>query len=292
MHGRCDGVCLVDASTDAQIIWFWSPKGGTGTSTVAAATAVRLAGEDRQVVLVDLDGDQPALIGLVAVEVRDHPGIGDWVTAPEVPPAALHRLREPVAPNLCLVRLGTRSVAELDAARRERLAEALEVLAQPDRVVVVDAGLDPHEHRTKIAAVPVCVVRNDYLALRAAQEVEGPFDNVVAIIEPQRGIRARDVSAALGAGHLERVDWDPRVARSIDAGTMVAMLPPPLLRSLGGLVGPYKQPPNTRRRPAAPATLPPVSKDLCGADTQDGDNCRNPAPKVGEKCAAGHERER
>lgn len=285
-------MCLVGASTDAQIIWIWSPKGGTGTSTVAAATAVRLAGEDREVVLVDLDGDQPALIGLVAVEVRDHPGIGDWVTAPEIPPEALHRLREPVAPGLHLVRLGTRSIAELDDARRARLAEALEVLAQPDRVVVVDAGLDPHEHRTKIGAVPVCVVRNDYLALRAAQEAAGPFDRVVAIIEPHRGLRARDVSAALGADHMERIDWDPRVARSIDAGTMVASLPPPLRRGLDGLVGLYKQPPTTRHRTAAAVTLLPLPKGICGTPTQDDGHCRNPAPEVGGRCAAGHKRER
>ena len=44
----------------------WSPKGGSGTSVLAAACALVLAGAASRSALVDLDGDQPAMFGLGA----------------------------------------------------------------------------------------------------------------------------------------------------------------------------------------------------------------------------------
>ena len=58
----------------------------------------------------------------------------------------------------------------------------------------------------------------------------GPYDRVILVEEPGRALRARDVAAAVGASQVERVAWDPRVARSVDAGTIASMLPPPLRR--------------------------------------------------------------
>ena len=241
------------------IIWYWSVKGGVGTSVVAAATAVRLASEDRETTLVDLAGDQPALLGMVAGGLPSEPGIGDWVAAGDgVAADAIGRLLEDVAPGLRLLRQGTQPA--LDAGppgdvhprpthqpggnpgpdldlqpslddRRRRLVLALEVLARSGPVVV-DAGLDPFELRSDLAARhrPVCVLRACYLALTRAQRVPGPYERVVLVEEPGRALRTRDVAAAVGASHVERAAWDPRVARSVDAGTIVSMLPPPLRR--------------------------------------------------------------
>ena len=211
------------------IIWYWSVKGGVGTSVVAAATAIRLASDDREATLVDLTGDQPALLGMVAGAVPSEPGIGDWVAAGDgVAADAIGRLLEDVAPGLRLLRQGTQPA--LDDGRR-RLVLALEVLARIGPVVV-DAGLDPFELRSDLAARhrPVCVLRSCYLALTRAQRVSGPYDRVVLVEEPGRALRVRDVASAVGASSVERVAWDPRVARSVDAGTIVSMLPPPLRR--------------------------------------------------------------
>jgi hypothetical protein len=54
----------------------WSPKGGSGTSVVAAAIALQAAAEGHDTLLVDLAGDQAAVCG---VEAGD--GIGDWFAA-------------------------------------------------------------------------------------------------------------------------------------------------------------------------------------------------------------------
>ena len=116
-------------------------------------------------------------------------------------------------------------------AGRRRLLLALEVLARSGPVVV-DAGLDPFVLRGDLAGPhrPVCVLRACYLALNRAQRVSGPYDRVVLVEEPGRALRVRDVAAAVGASQVERVAWDPRVARAIDAGTVVSMLPAPLRR--------------------------------------------------------------
>ena len=218
------------------IIWYWSVKGGVGTSVVAAATAIRLASEDRETTLVDLTGDQPALLGMTAGAAPSEPGIGDWVAAGDgVAADAIGRLLEDVAPGLRLLRDGTQPALVDQTADgenpRSRLVLALEMLARVGPVVV-DAGLDPFELRTDLAAShrPVCVLRSCYLALNRAQRTSGPYDWVVLVEEPGRALRVRDVAAAVGASSVKRVAWDPRVARSVDAGTIVSMLPPPLRR--------------------------------------------------------------
>ena len=214
------------------IIWYWSVKGGVGTSVVAAATAIRLASDDREATLVDLTGDQPALLGMIAGAEPSEPGIGDWMAAGDgVAADAIGRLLEDVAPGLRLLRQGTRPALDSLDDGRQRLVLALEVLARIGPVVV-DAGLDPFELRSDLAARhrPVCVLRSCYLALTRAQRVSGPYDRVVLVEEPGRALRVRDVASAVGASNVERVAWDPRVARSVDAGTIVSMLPPPLRR--------------------------------------------------------------
>ena len=218
------------------ITWYWSVKGGVGTSVVAAATAIRLASEEHDTTLVDLTGDQPALLGMVAGAMPSEPGIGDWVAAGDgVAADAIGRLLEDVAPGLRLLRRGTRpALADHTASpedQRPRLMLALEVLARSGPVVV-DAGLDPVGLRSVLGGPhrPVCVLRACYLALSRAQQVAGPYERVVLVEEPGRALRSRDVAAAVGASHVERVAWDPRVARSVDAGTIVSMLPPPLRR--------------------------------------------------------------
>ena len=211
------------------IIWYWSVKGGVGTSVVAAATAVRLASDHHDATLVDLTGDQPALLGLISGMAPAEPGISDWVAAGDgVAADSIGRLLEAVGPRLRLLRRGSQP---LPAGDNRRLKLALEVLARAGPVVV-DAGLDSGEIRSALKEPyrPVCVLRACYLALSRAQRVAGPYDRVVLVEEPGRALRARDVAAAVGASKVERVAWDPRVARSVDAGTLVSMLPPPLRR--------------------------------------------------------------
>lgn len=212
------------------IIWYWSVKGGVGTSVVAAATAIRLGAEDRDTTLVDLEGDQPSLLGVLgSSSTTVEPGIGDWVAAgDDVAADAIGRLLEDITSRLRLLRSGT---VPLPLDEPQRLMLGLEMLARSGPVVV-DAGLDPGRLRTHLAPgnVAACVLRPCFLALTRAQKVPGPYDHVMLVEEPGRALRSRDVAAAVGSSHVERISWDPRVARSVDAGTIVGLLPAPLRR--------------------------------------------------------------
>lgn len=211
------------------IIWCWSVKGGVGTSVVAAAIALRLAHDGRDTTLVDLEGDQPELLGLVRGAAPSEPGIGDWLAAGEgVPADAIGRLLEEVTRGLRLLRTGSVSPASADPAR---LRLAFDVLSGTGPVVV-DAGLDPGNFRAELGEPhrSVCVLRSCFLAVSRAQRIADDIDHVILVTEPGRSLRSGDVAAAVGAGRVDRIAWDPRVARTIDAGTIVGVLPMPLRR--------------------------------------------------------------
>ena len=211
------------------IIWCWSVKGGVGTSVVAAAIALRLAHDGRDTTLVDLEGDQPELLGLVRGAAPSEPGIGDWIAAGEgVPADAIGRLLEEVTRGLRLLRAGSVSPAGADPAR---LKLAFDMLSGTG-TVVVDAGLDPDNFRAELGEPhrSVCVLRSCFLAVSRAQRIADDIDHVILVTEPGRSLRSSDVAAAVGAGRVDRIAWDPRVARTIDAGTIVGVLPMPLRR--------------------------------------------------------------
>src|SRR5690349_1682065 len=104
------------------LLALWSPKGGSGTSVLAAAIALVVArGPAGGCRIVDLDGDQPAIFGLAA---DPELGVLDWLAAgPEAPSEALDRLAVEVAPGVALLpagrgptTLGARPAAEAGAA--------------------------------------------------------------------------------------------------------------------------------------------------------------------------------
>src|SRR4051794_41536002 len=71
------------------LVCFWSPKGGSGTSVVAATAALVLAREGAARV-ADLAGDLPAVLGLAS---DPDLGLRDWLRAgPEAPTEGLERL--------------------------------------------------------------------------------------------------------------------------------------------------------------------------------------------------------
>lgn len=202
----------------------WSPKGGVGTSVVAAVLAVRAAADGIETVLVDLAGDQPAILG---VDVGGRDGVGDWMAAGEdVPIEALGALEMPIADRLRLLPRGR-------AAAADRLAVLGGVLGAGARTVVVDAGCT-----TDIAWAPaghrsVVVLRTCYLAARRAGRLPAST-HLVVIDEPGRALRPADIAAAVGVECWARLPADPAVARAVDAGLLVARLP----RSVRPLVVP------------------------------------------------------
>lgn len=193
----------------------WAPKGGVGTSVVAAALACRAA-QTQSALLVDLAGDQPAILGLPEPE---GPGVTDWLEAgAEVPVNALTELECDVTSGLSLLHRG-RGIAS--AERLELLAA---VLGGGSRPVVVDAGVVDAADVWWHQGASVCVIRACYLALRRLGRLD-PGTRLVVISEPGRALRAIDIASATGVPVWVHLVTDPAVARAVDAGLFVARFP-------------------------------------------------------------------
>lgn len=213
------------------LVCFWSPKGGSGTSVVAAAAALVLAREtDARV--VDLAGDQPAVLGLAHDPV---PGLLDWMRAgPGAPSDALDHLAIEVAPRLTLLAagdaLGESPAPEAGAA----LAVALD--ADPRPAVCDLGGLDsPALHAfAEVAGISIVVVRGCYLALRRAVRHPAITEAMGAIVidEHGRSLGAHDVEDVLGIPVLATIPARTSIARAVDAGVLPTRLPDSLGRPL------------------------------------------------------------
>lgn len=223
------------------LVTCWSVKGGAGVSVVAAALSALMVDRHGGVVLVDLGGDLPAVLGLPE---PDRPGVLDWCIS-DAPAEALDRLLIQVVPGLELLARGD-GPSSVD---RRRVGELVAHLGTRAPATVVDAGApldgppeglgDPErsaprplgEHLRE-AGTSVFVTRACYLALRRAARVGIDADGLVVVAEPGRSLDPRDVESVVGIPLLGVVESDPAVARAIDAGTLARRVPASLRRGL------------------------------------------------------------
>ncbi|HTK17541.1 MAG TPA: hypothetical protein VL769_14190 [Acidimicrobiia bacterium] len=226
------------------LVCFWSPKGGSGTSVIAAAAALVLAREG-PTRLADLDGDQPAVLGLAADPEQ---GLRDWLVAgPEAPTEALDRIVVEAGRGLALLPAGEGDVGLASAEAGAALGVALQ--ADP-RTTVVDVGVlglgrSPALHAlVEVADASVIVVRGCYLALRRAVRIDvtAGATGAAFVDEGGRALGAHDVANVLGVPVLATVGLRATTARAIDAGVLPTRLPDALarpvreiLRRIGGL---------------------------------------------------------
>ncbi len=221
------------------LLALWSPKGGSGTSVLAAACALVLArrGGSR---LADLDGDQPALFGLGA----DPPtGLGDWLAAgPEAPTDALERLTLEAATGVALVPRGAaaRLLAPVPAAEAgAALAVALRDGPLPTVVDLGRARSPAARAMVEVADASVVVVRGCYLTLRRA--VHAPplarAAGVLLVTESGRSLGRREVEDCLDRPVLAEVPVRAAVARAVDAGLLPVRLPEVLARPVSEALG-------------------------------------------------------
>lgn len=213
----------------------YAAKGGSGTTVVACSRAIGSLGP---VLLVDLDGDVPAMLGLAE---PDRPGAVDWL-ASKAPSAHLDDLLVAVTPNCSLLPTGRTDVAptsklapDASPARWDALIDWLgEWSVDSGGSVVVDAGT----HRLPSAFVERCpqrwlVTRACYLSLRRAGRLPVAPTGVVLVDEPGHPLGPRDIERSLCAPIVATVDWDIRVTRSVDAGLLLGgRLPRSLHRAL------------------------------------------------------------
>ena len=221
------------------LLALWSPKGGSGTSVLAAACALVLGRRDGAR-LADLDGDQPALFGLGA----DPPtGLADWLAAgPEAPTDALERLAVEAVSGVALIPRGAaeRPIAPVPAA--EAGAALAVALRDGPVTTVADLGLAESpaaRAMVEVADVSLVVVRGCYLTLRRA--VHAPHlaraAGVVLVTEPGRSLGRREVAECLDRRVLAEVPVRAAIARAVDAGLLPVRLPEVLSRPVSEVLG-------------------------------------------------------
>lgn len=204
---------------------FWAAKGGSGATVVAAATALA-APVGRPVLLVDLDGDLPTVLGLGPASA----GVADWLRAGDhVPADALDRLIVPVTDSASLL---PRGEGPLEG---ERAAVLARMLATGPRHVVVDAGTRPTTAGRAVvrsADRSVLVTRACYVALRRLATIDLAASEVVLIREPSRALTTDDVAEVAGAPVRTVIGLDPAIARAVDSGLLSSRLPRVLARAV------------------------------------------------------------
>jgi hypothetical protein len=199
----------------------WSPKGGTGTSTFVAATAVVAARERRATRIADFAGDLPALLGASATGA----GVNDWLAAGgAAPAAALTRIAVPLAERMALLPAGRPPIPDADPAGGTALACALRDDAT---ITIADLGRADTPALAAIAAaadVTLAVVRTCYLSLTrlAAHPSLGDVDGLVLVTEKQRPFARREFELIAGRPVVAMIPVRRALARAIDMGLLTS----------------------------------------------------------------------
>ena len=211
----------------------WAAKGGSGTTVVTAALAL---GFGRHSLLVDLDGELPAVLGMPD---PDRPGIDDWLRSD----ARADQLDELVVDadattSLLPLRrpVGARAPSPIDDTRWTEFGHWLRRQHDDGIRVFVDGGsTTPHDALIAAADQVLLVTRPCYLSLRRARRSTVRPTGVILVDEPGRQMRSRDVERCLGAPVVATVSVDPAIARAVDAGLLAARLPWVIGRELRGV---------------------------------------------------------
>jgi hypothetical protein len=213
------------------LVCFWSPKGGSGTSVVAAAAGLLIA-RTAPARIADLTGDQPAVLGLGA---DPELGLHDWLRAgPQAPTDALDRVAIDVGRNLSLLGSGTPGLDDVLPEAGAALAVALD---DDTRVTLCDAGRLDHPALialAEVADINLVVVRGCYLALRRAVHHRALelASGAVLIDEHGRSLGTRDVEDVLGVPVMATIEARTSTARAVDAGVLPTRMPESLARPL------------------------------------------------------------
>ena len=214
----------------------WSVKGGSGTTVVAASLALMLAKSAPDgVLLVDLGGDVPAVLGM---SEPSGPGVAEWLDAGSaVPVEGWGRLEVPATSSVHVIPRGVGPLCS-----RDRIDVLVGLLANEHRPVVIDCGVVGGAARTDEAeAARACaasathsllVVRSCYLAMRRALRSPVHPSGIVLLREVGRSFDGASVQGILGAPVIAEVEHDPAIGRAVDAGLLAGRLPRGLERAL------------------------------------------------------------
>ena len=207
-----------------------SPKGGTGTSVVAASLAI-VSSSSSPTLLVDLSGDQAAILGLPQPPI----GLSDWANG-----MTYREFDEIISlchDNLYLAPTGTFDFETLNANAWDKLLRALSLKHSEGCNIIVDLGrADIPLALRKIVDTCYLVTRPCYLALRRAVDLETAFSGVIVVNEPDRVLTSRDVESVLKLKCVAEIPYTSEISRRVDSGLLKSRLPMTLQSVLSQLI--------------------------------------------------------
>lgn len=207
-----------------------SPKGGTGTSVVAASLAI-VSSSSSPTLLVDLSGDQAAILGLPQPPI----GLSDWANG-----MTYREFDEIISlchDNLYLAPTGTFDFETLNANAWDKLLRAFSLKHSEGHNIIVDLGrADIPLALRKIVDTCYLVTRPCYLALRRAVDLETAFSGVIVVNEPDRVLTSRDVESVLKLKCVAEIPYTSEISRRVDSGLLKSRLPMALQSVLSQLI--------------------------------------------------------
>ena len=208
----------------------WSCKGGSGTSVVAAALAA-VSALTTPTILVDLAGDQPALLGLTTPEQ----GISEWMS--NKMQLEFGDLLMKCGRNLSVAARGGELLPDHNSGDWNYLSRALSQIHDQAINIVVDAGISSVSKTLwEVADTNYLIIRPCYLALRKAVEQNRSTTGVILITGGDRVLTRRDVQSVLKTEVVAEIALDPEIARRVDSGLLHSRIPPALSAALSPLL--------------------------------------------------------
>jgi len=207
-----------------------SPKGGSGTSVVAASLAI-VSSSSIPTLLVDLAGDQSAIMGLPEPPV----GINDWANG------MTHREFEEILitcnDNLHLAPSGSSAIEIFSTGAWGNLARELMQRESNGVNIIIDFGQgDLPLAFNKLADMHFMVTRPCYLSLRRTVNIEQKFSGVIVVQEHDRVLTTSDVESVMKLKCVAEVPYSSEISRRVDSGLLKSRLPVPLHAALSPLV--------------------------------------------------------
>ena len=207
-----------------------SPKGGSGTSVVAASLAI-VSSLSTPTLLVDLAGDQAAIMGLPEPPV----GLNDWANG------MTHREFDEILitckDNLQLAPSGSSAVEIFSTSAWANLCRELVQRESEGCNIIIDFGrVELPLVFQKLACTHYMVTRPCYLSLRRAVNIEQKFSGVIVVQGHDRVLTTSDVESVMKLKCVAEIPNSSDISRRVDSGLLKSRLPSPLQSALAPLV--------------------------------------------------------
>ena len=214
----------------------WSPKGGSGTSVLAAGCTLVASrcSTGGLVRLADLRGDQPAIFGLGA---EPPTGLTDWLAVgPAAPTEALDRFAVEVGPGVVLLPTGAAASPLAPLAAAEAGAALAVALRDSAPLCIADCGTAADPATPRCSRWPTCRWSSCGAAISRCdapctqRRRPGPWEwcSSTNRVVPFR----RETSPTCSRFRCwRRFPFGPRSSRAVDAGVLATRTPDALARA-------------------------------------------------------------